>query len=441
MNRVKHLSQLFTAVPLATAGIAIAGSEGTEPIIETSTPAAEEATLFPVPNLGGDIWTRDVMTGDWGGTRQRLADRGIQFEIDVQQYYQGLADGGVDEHWDYNGTSDYRLKIDTGKAGWWPGGFIEIHGETYWGNGQTARDGSFLPTNTDYLMKLPKDDGTYLSHVVITQFLSEEFAVVFGKLDTTVGDANAFAHGVGTDKFMNLAFSFNPVTILSAPYSTLGAGVVWLPNENVVASFSAYDVEGDLEESGFDTVFEGGTGYNAEVRVTTDFFGKPGHHLFGATYADGGFSVLSDNRLLIPELPGVPEVVNSTWNAYYNFDQYIHYDEETGAGWGVFGRVGFADKRTNPIDLFLSAGVGGTGLIPSRPDDRFGFGYFYAHLTDELPSLAKPLVRDEEHGIELFYDMAVTQWFRLAADLQIISPSLKSADTATIVGVRSKISF
>jgi len=37
--------------------------------------------------------------------------------------------------------------------------------------------------------------------------------------------------------------------------------------------------------------------------------------------------------------------------------------------------------------------------------------------------------------------MAVTQWFRLAADLQIISPSLKSADTATIVGVRSKISF
>ena len=34
--------------------------------------------------------------------------------------------------------------------------------------------------------------------------------MVIGKLDTTGGDANEFAHGRGDDKFMNLAFSFNP---------------------------------------------------------------------------------------------------------------------------------------------------------------------------------------------------------------------------------------
>lgn len=403
----------------------------------TPTPAAEETTLFPIPTLGGDPWTRDVMTGDWGGARQRLADNGIQLDVTLHQYYQSVVDGGRDiDSWGDNGSLDYRIKLDTGKAGWWPGGFIELHAETYYGTSANRNTGSIIPTNTDFVLSAPDGEGTYLSHVVVMQFLSESFGIYLGKLDTTVGDMNAFAHGSGDEKFQSLAFSFNPVTLLSAPYSTLGAGFVWLPAEGVTVTGTVYDLEGDISTSGFDTAFDGGTGYNAEVQFTTNFFGQPGHQLVGASWANGDFTALSDPRLILPRLMARTE--DSTWNVYYNFDQYLCHDKETGRGWGIFGRVGIADEDTNPIPLFVSAGVGGTGLFASRPQDRFGIGYYYLETSDQLPGL---LLEDSEQGVELFYDFAVTPWFRVAANLQVIEPALKTADTATVFGLRSTVTF
>ena len=253
-----------------------------ESIAGTTAPAAEEATLFPVPNYGGDFATRAALTGDWAGFRQQLADDGIQFEFKLNQYYQGVSGGRPGRgDWDYNGTSDYRIKIDTGKAGWWPGGFIEIHGETYWGDAVNANTGALMPVNVDPVLSAPAGSGTYLSHVVVTQFLAENFAVFAGKLDTTVGDANSFAHGPGNEKFQNLAFSFNPVTLMAAPYSTLGAGIVYLPADNITLTATAYDLEGEINTSGFDDVWEDGTGYNSELTINTNFFGQPGHRLSG----------------------------------------------------------------------------------------------------------------------------------------------------------------
>ena len=40
--------------------------------------------------------------------------------------------------------------------------------------------------------------------------------------------------------------------------------------------------------------------------------------------------------------------------------------------------VGFADDDTNPIDLSISGGIGGRGLVPGRDDDTFGLGLSYA---------------------------------------------------------------
>ncbi|NIP98629.1 MAG: carbohydrate porin [Akkermansiaceae bacterium] len=418
------------------------GTAGPEAITPAPAPeTAAEDTLFPVPNLSGDIWSRDVMTGDWGGARRKLAEGGVQVDFDLQNYFQGLVEGGVEQRWAYGGTSDLRLKFDTGKAGWWPGGFVEIHAEGYWGDGANARDGALLPANTDYLLQLAEGNGGYLPHLTITQFISEKIAVMLGKLDTSLGDMNSFAHVSGNDKFMNMAFGFNPVTTLATPYSALGAGLILLPTDDLILSLSAYDVEGNISETGFDTIFDDGTGYNVEVTLHTSLFGKPGHQLVGATYADGDFSVLSDTRLLLPILPGTPEMQSGTWNIYYNFEQYLQHDEARGTGWGLFGRVGFADEETSPIDLFLSGGIGGRGLLSSRPNDRFGIGYFYAHLTDELPRLARPFLRDAEQGLEVFYDAALTPWLRVAADAQVISPVLEAADTAVVLGVRSKISF
>lgn len=436
--RVSLLIILFTGLSLL---LPLIGGE----IAVTPAPVQDEpeevAPLIPIPNLTGSLWDRDVLTGDWWGHRQSWAERGLHFEFDLYQYYQGLIDGGIDHRWDYSGTSDYRIKLDTGRAGLWPGAILEIHGESYWGKSANNADGAILPANTDYLLQLPEGNGHYLSHVTLTQFLSESMAVIVGKLDTTIGDSNLFAHLSGNQRFMNMAFSFNPVTVLSAPYSTLGAAFLWLPNDKLTLTVSVYDSDGDLTETGFDTVFSGGTGYNAELKFNTQMFDMPGHHLFGATYAAGPFSLLNDPRLLLPDFAGQAEIKNETWALYYNFDQYLSYDSETDTGWGAFGRVGVADKQTNPIDLFFSAGVGGQGLFDARPQDHFGIGYFYARFSDDLPRLLQNRMRDEEHGLEVFYNAAITPWFNITADLQVISPGLRVAETATVFGLRAGVRF
>jgi len=68
-----------------------------------------------------------------------------------------------------------------------------------------------------------------------------------------------------------------------------------------------------------------------------------------------------------------------SWSFYYNFHQYLftEKDDET-QGFGLFGRLGFADDETSHIEDFYSIGLGGKGIINGRDQDRFGVGYYHS---------------------------------------------------------------
>jgi len=80
-------------------------------------------------------------------------------------------------------------------------------------------------------------------------------------------------------------------------------------------------------------------------------------------------------------------------------------------------------------------------LIPGRSLDNWGIGYYYAALSPHLKdSLAPSLrIRDEQGG-EMFYNFALTPWFILGADLQIIKPALGTKN-AVFPGLRAVIRF
>jgi hypothetical protein len=44
-------------------------------------------------------------------------------------------------------------------------------------------------------------------------------------------------------------------------------------------------------------------------------------------------------------------------------------------GWGVFGKLTKADGNSNTLEQSSYFGVGGSSVLPSRPDDRFGVAY------------------------------------------------------------------
>jgi hypothetical protein len=93
---------LFAIVVFALARVG-AAQEERQAVEKAET---TDTTLYPVPNYGGNVWSRSYLTGDWGGLRSRLADRGVQFEFNVTQIFQDVASGGTNRTGRYSGLTD-----------------------------------------------------------------------------------------------------------------------------------------------------------------------------------------------------------------------------------------------------------------------------------------------------------------------------------------------
>ena len=411
----------------------------------------------------GDFWSRSTLTGDWGGTRNEWAAKGITFDINLTQTGMSNISGGKNQGWEYAGRGDMVMNLDTGKMGLWPGGFFTVEVEGNYNKSINLDTGSLMAVNTNQLFPTTGKQELNIPTVAFMQFFSHYFGVFVGKVATITaesGDMNEFAHGKGDTQFSNMALNFNPAILLTVPYSTLAGGIIILPTKDpkeAIITINALDGDGVANRSGFDTVFKGNTAYTIEGRLKTGFFGLTGHQLVGATYSTKNFSSLDQSLRIIIENGAIGKEDNS-WAMYYNFDQYI-YEPKKGQGVGIFGRFGASDGDANPIHYFYSIGVGGKGVIPGRTLDEFGIGSYYIDVSN--PKFTGPLAeRDflrDEYGIEAYYNIALTPWMKLTPDIQIIRPAQKdvleidrealiaskkkSVDTATVVGLRLQIVF
>lgn len=372
-----------------------------------------------------------------------MAESGITFSGNATQFFSGVTTGGQQTGWRYGGHNDYVLNIDMDKAVGLKGNFIKIGAEHRYGQNVNGIAGSILPANLAASLPVPDSEKIYLTNVLVTQFLSESFGVYFGKLDTLDGDQNAFAHGRGKDQFLNTSLATNPALLRVAPYSTLGAGVVIIPAEDSIINIGVLNATDTVGTSGFSELFNDGAVILAEGRFKTNFVGLPGHQLIGGAWSSRDYASLQqDPRILFPPA-GVPIARQSgSWGIYYNFDQYLVTDQcDPSKGWGVFGRFGITDGNPNPIDWFLSFGLGGNSPIDDRSDDTWGLGWYMNAVSDELgPAATAFLGVDDGQGVELFYNYEVTPWLHLTSDIQYVHPANQNrADDAVVVGFRVKI--
>jgi porin len=71
-----------------------------------------------------------------------------------------------------------------------------------------------------------------------------------------------------------------------------------------------------------------------------------------------------------------------------------------------------------------------------------GVGYFYSGLSGDLKDLFPRLTPLEDvQGVELYYNAAITPWFHLTTDVQVIEPASSERDTALVLGLRGKVDF
>lgn len=423
--------------------------------------SADEPVLSGL--YSGDFFTRSTLTGDWGGLRNDLAKKGVIFDMTMTQTGQAVTGGGKNSTWEYGGRGNLTLKVDTEKLGLWSGGFLTAELEGNFGRSANPKSGALSPVDANQMFPVPVLGKTAvnLPALNITQYLSSYIALVAGKMDTTGGDMNDFAHGKGDTQFMNLAFNLNPALLMTVPYSTLGAGVVLMPTKDpagAIITVSALSAAGQPSTTGFNNLYSNQMTFNGEARVRTQFFGKTGHQLVGAIYSNKDFTSLDQRLGFVLETKEIAKKQGS-WAVYYNFDQYLYEPEKgSGRGFGLFGRFAATDGNPNPIQYVWSLGFGGKGFFAGRPNDRAGIGYYYLKINQpdfNLP-IATTQILGNEYGIEAFYTVALTPWLLLTPDIQVVRPSQrnrlelstgplpvvrKSIDTATILALRLQVVF
>jgi porin len=416
-----------------------------------SASLAQGAVVF-CQDAPAAVLNQDGLTGDWAGARTYAKDKGFELASSLTQFYQGVSSGGTRTSSEYNGTAQALLKFDLGKLAGWEYWSAEAKTEVRFGGPLITSTGTISPVNTAAIV--PGADGTVFSvtAVNVTKLFPIDlkegrlFALSFGRYNLVdLIDEDFFAGG-GSERFFNLS-QIGPLTVLrQVPLVTNAVNLAYIRSAEPFITFSLMDPNDHSTDPGLSDLFADGVTFAPGISVPAKYFGKTAKHSFGAAITTKAYTPFDAIRQAIIPGPAINPVEpqRGSWSVNYVFRQYL-VERAARDGWGLFGQVSFADQATSPVTTFFDVGLGGNGLIRSRPRDEFGLSYAYTDLSEELKSnLALPPIGGQlqvEHQVEMFYNLHLTPWFQLTADLQILRPNRPVADTAVVPAVRLRVVF
>jgi len=421
-----HLALLF--------GLFSAANAVAEPPPETEQASTSLMTLMPiltpVSDYTSDDWRRGACAfcfGTIGEQRQKLYEGGIALDASVTQTPQGVVSGGEDRAWRYSGNADYYLALDSDRLGLWPGGLLKLTGRTKFGRGVLTQAGNLSPVNYGWLLPSFEDESdSFLEEYYITQGLTDWAALVFGRLLLgNVGDPNRLAGNEQT-QFVNTSLRNSP--LLAVVTSSLSV-------HSAILLVQPYSV-------------------GTQVIVNWEVAGLTGEFL-----PIGGWSNKAkfDNPLLdrdIFEGIDIPEK-NGNWIVGFSANQYFYVPKEPSTklvkatpfilqpeGIGAFLRFHYAPEDRNLFNVFVSGGITGRGVIPTRPLDRYGIGFYALFQSDDFknhPILGTLL--EDEWGMEVFYNLAITPWLQFTPSLQYVDSGQVDVDHSVVVTTRLQLYF
>lgn len=440
-----HTKLLSVAVVAAVCTVVI-------PSIVLAQSAEESTETKPADET---VWTRDELTGEWGGLRTDLSKHGIDLTFRLSQYGQSVTNGGVNENGELGGTMDYRVNLDGPKLfGSWEGFSINMHARTRWGKDINADAGNLVLQNAGMLSQLPGDyNGTDVTGLIATQYLpvfGGVGALVVGKHDVIDTVTGFFPHlGYGQEGFMNTSSLVSAVPWFGAVaglslYGAIGmavnqeygmpqTGVMAFGTENVstnwgsvsdsfddgafLAGFHRFFWKMD-EKTGYFMVFAGGSTKEQASNDPSDWVHIPGQ----------GIETTKEKK----PWAVAAYVYQEFWHAPGNADRKAYFF--TG------GTAGPDNPAFAQYNFFANLEV--FGPLASRPKDRLGVGGWWNGLSDNFVDLVSPVTELRDlYGFEVYYNYEVTPWMHVSADFQLVENELKGDDMAVIPGVRLVIDF
>ena len=426
---------------------------------DSQSSAPEEAAapekshgILPLPDYSGDFFKRSYLLGDFGGKRSEWASKGVTFNIDSYQYLQSVTDGGAETDTKNGGVVDFNLVIDFDRMGLIPGGLLQMRAVSRYGKSVNLISGGAIPVNTNATTPTTSDPNEdvffYLPVINYTQFLSEKFALLVGKINT-YPQSNEFKGGDGKSQFWNLTLAAPVAPVLIIPYSTLAAGAIIMPTSDLTIQLAVGTSTDTSNRSGFDDLNDGMFGL-FKIAYQYQLGDLPGGIVEQFGYGwDSDFTEVNGRFVLISGTL-TPTTEDTTWFNSFDVWQYLWVEGDSKQkvdinngrqdlqGVGVFCRYQFADKDTNPLDYMISFGVNAKGLFSTRDDDTMGLGYVYTKLQDlRLGNIVG--IADSSTVWELFYNIELTPAIHLSLDGQLVNGALPNTDRATILGAQLEI--
>jgi len=430
------------------------------------------------------IWQRETLTGDWGGARTALGERGIDIGIEYVGETMGVLSGGLRRDTTYEGRLGVTLDADLQKLIGWNGLKFSVTGFQIHNGGRNVAENTGAIADPSNIDALPT---TRLFTMWFEQsFAGEMLSVRFGQLaaddeflvsDTAGGLLNGTFGWAGVVA-ANMT-NGGPAYPMAAP----GVRVQLKPTQQLTllgAVFSGDPVGTGCEEDdpqrcnehGAPFRFHGGELYVGEAQFAVNqgenAAGLPGVYKFGGWYATADFADQhfgvdpATGAILSLADPAMPDPLNrrGNWGIYALADQMIWRGDMRSLS--VFVRGGVSPADRNLIAYYVDGGFGFTGLFPGRPADVFTFGVAYANISSEASALDRDTlringppypIRDHETVFEFSYAIQIAPSWVVQPDLQIIvhpggnvpvdpdAVPVKAIKDAVIAGVRSTVTF
>jgi porin len=399
------------------------------PYTRERTPRLSDETRSP-DDLAKPWLEWETATGDWGGRRPALNERGVLLQLDYSgQLFSNVHGGRTTSGATHAaGQLDLSLSLDTQRLHLWPGGtffFLLRHQD---GRGVSREVGSFSALGT---LDEAERDFTQLAAWYLHQgFFESRLVAKLGRSDANVG----FVDSELCELFLN--GDFDPpgnIPMPTYPDPAFGLALFADPADWVTLAAGAWGGDLDVHEHGGAGLFAGRVFAIGEVTLHGRPLALPGHLSAGAWVR----SVDTPD----PSGPADGRVFERNYGAYALFDQTLTREAgnpDGAQGLGAWFQVSWTPADRNVNDLWLGGGLVYTGPIPGRDADAAGFAVASQSLTQGGGGASDP---PPELVLEWFYSIQIAPWLALQPDLQYLVNPQQNRRNAVVVGAQLSVAF